>query len=314
MKVKIKKINKALLIRGIFAKKFLKGTESSFNRLNKITRNKVGKDIKGLFCETIYIYASDGTKIRTRIYRKNNDLNNRLAVLYLHGGGFVMSSPENDHVMIKKLVLEFDLVVVAPDYRIGNEGVYPNALDDCFDTFTYMKNNFRSLRIRHNGFIVVGGSAGGGLATAVTLKARDLRLNYINLLVLLYPMLNYKSNTRSMIDNDAPIWDYKMNKLAWSIYLRDVKYIDKYASPSLENDYARLPETIVMIGSLDPFLDETVDFVDKMKQVNGNVKIRVFRGAYHAFEVACPHAKISKKANEYIFKNLRIYLEKVRYI
>lgn len=314
MKVKLSDINKGLLFKAIISKPFMKANKTSFFVLNKLTRKNKGKNIRGLFCETIEIKRADSSIIRTRVYRKDNNLNNRIPVIYYHGGGYVMSSPEAEKKTIRRLVLDFDLVVIAPDYRIGAEGAFPSAFDDAYTTFLYVKDNYKKLRIRPKDSIVYGGSAGGGLASAVSLKARDEGINYISYLVLLYPMLDYKCSTSSMIDNNAPIWNYKMNKLAWSIYLKNSKIINKYASPSLETNYSGLPKTCVMVGNLDPFLDETHKYVTNLKKAKIPVEFTVFKGAYHAFEVAAPLAKISRNAKDYIFINIKTYLESIKYL
>ena len=299
MKVKIKDINKSLLVPGIISKLFFNSSKVSLAFAKYITRKNINKNIDGINSSTIYIKSFDNYLVRTRVFKKNNSTNN-LPLLFFHGGGFIMSSPEDEIKTIKRLVEKFNFIVYAPDYRIGKKGQFPNAFLDSYHSLLYLNTKYNGEEKEKRNITVYGSSAGGNLALSVALKARDNKLNCINLLIALYPMLDYTMSEKSMINNNAPVWNYKLNKLAWKTYLKNNNTPSKYASPILENDFTDLPETISFIGTLDPFFDETKLVVEKLKNKNVDVRFKTFNGAYHAFEIVVPKAKVSLEAIDFV--------------
>ena len=133
-----------------------------------------GKDVEGLKCEEVYVPSSDGShSIRVRLYRPLNYDGELPAMLYLHGGGYIMGIPEVSGDFYREVISKRPCVIVAPDYRKAYVKPYPGAFDDCYDTLLWLKENAASLGVAPDRMMVAGHSAGGGLAAAVTLKARD---------------------------------------------------------------------------------------------------------------------------------------------
>src|SRR5699024_5183934 len=100
---------------------------------------------------------------------------------------------------------------------------------------------------------------------------------------------------------DLRIWNGIFNKSAWGMYLRDLKTVDNipiYAAPSRAKDSSNLPPTYTFIGDLDPFRDETISFVQKLRQDGVPVEFHLYPGGVHGFESIAPQAELSKRANE----------------
>lgn len=145
---------------------------------------------------------------------------------------------------------------------------YPAALYDCYDALLWMKQKSTELKIRSNQIAVGGESAGGGLAAALTLYARDKKEVNIAFQIPLYPMIDDRNKTASALDNNAPIWNSRTNGWAWKLYLGDYygKDVPSYAAAARATDYSGLPPTITFVGELEPFRDEVITYVNHFKE------------------------------------------------
>lgn len=271
-----------------------------------------GQNIDGLQCEERYIKRTkDGTDLRIRIYRPKDASSDPLpAMLYLHGGGYMLGIPEQFPGVFESYIKAQPCIIVAPDYRKSIEAPFPAAFDDGYDTLLWLRDNAASLGAIKDQFIVAGHSAGGGLTAAITLKATDTKDVKIAFQMPAYPMIDDRQNTASNFENNAPIWDAKANKLGWRLYLRGVNPVPPYAAAARAVDYSRLPPTITFIGSIEPFKDETYAYINALKANNIPVKFQEFEGGFHAFEEAVPDAPISKKAKEFFYGAYREFVMK----
>lgn len=150
-----------------------------------------------------------------------------------------------------------------------------------------MKENASSLGIFPSKFMVAGHSSGRGLTAAVTLKARDTKEVEIAFQMPLYPMIDHRQDTESAKTmHSVPVWNSKTNAVAWNIYLNNSKgAVLPYASPSLNNDYKDFPPAITFVGDLEPFKDETINYVKASEQEQVPVKYKLFEGAFYGFEM-----------------------------
>lgn len=272
-----------------------------------------GSNIKGLHCEERFIPSKNGgPDIRIRIFRPNT--NETLpAMLYIHGGGYLIGIPEVGLDMIKAYLKKRPCVIIAPDYRKGLKEGYPNGFNDCYDSLLWMKENAADLNIRSDKFVVAGHSAGGGLTAAVTLKACDTRDANIAFQMPIYPMIDHRQNTASAIamDEGVPTWNARTNALGWDVYLQFIEgEVPAYASPALGTNYKHLPPTITFVGELEPFKDETINYVEALKKENVPVKFELFKGAYHAFETLAKNADVSKRANKFQYEAWAEYYDR----
>ena len=221
------------------------------------------------------------------------------AILWIHGGGHMLGVPEGDEWLLLTFAKEIGCIVVAPDYRLSPENPYPADLEDCYEALVWMTEN---LPIRKDRVAVVGGSAGGGIAAALTLMARDKKGQAIHYQVLFYSQLDYRMDTPSshqIADHRVP--GRSMALFSWKCYLGGLSGdVPVYASPAMEQDLSGLPPTYMMTGELDPFRDETITYAQRLMAAKVPVELHVVPGAYHAFDLV-QAAPISVKArNEYI--------------
>lgn len=256
---------------------------------------------RALRSEERWIPRPDGTRLRLRVYRATRATGPGPGILWLHGGGYVMGSPEQDGSTYLRLVAATGGTVVAPAYRLGPEAPYPAALDDAYLALLWLRDHAGDLGVRDDRLGVAGNSAGGGLTAAVTLLARDRGEVAIAFQMPLYPMIDDRCTTGSARENDAPVWDAATNRNAWRIYLGALAGspdVPAYAAPARATDLAGLPPAFTFVGELDPFRDEVVAYVERLRAAGVAVTFEVYPGCYHGFEVVAPRAAVSRRALE----------------
>ncbi len=261
--------------------------------------------------EEVEIPREDGSMLRLCVYTPKEKKENVPGLLWVHGGGYAIGSPEQDIGFIKSFVLESGCVVVAPDYTNSTDAPYPAALNDCYAALLWLKENGTGYGMREDQIFVGGNSAGGGLTAAITLYARDLGEVAIAFQMPLYPMLDDRMITESSQNNDAPIWNSASNEIAWKLYLGDAYGTDnvsKYASPARETDYSNLPPTLTYIGNIEPFTDETIQYVENLQAAGIDVSFRIFEGCFHGFDLFS-FATPAKEAREFLLNGFLYAVE-----
>jgi acetyl esterase/lipase len=254
---------------------------------------------RGLHAEERWIARPDGSRLRVRVYRGPGQREGVPGILWLHGGGYVLGSPEQDGAAYRRTVGATGGVVVAPAYRLGPEAPYPAALDDAYTALLWLRDHAAELGVREDQLAVAGNSAGGGLTAAVTLLARDRGEVSVAFQMPLYPMIDDRCTTESARENDSPVWDAVSNRSAWLVYLGDLAGSDDvppYAAPARATDLSRLPPAFTYVGGIEPFRDEVVGYVDRLRAAGVEVEFEVYRGCYHGFDVVAPRAEVSRRA------------------
>ena len=261
----------------------------------------------------IYIDRKDKSKLRVCLYsNKNSKSKYQLAVLWIHGGGYAMSVPEQDLIFFKQFVKKYNAVVIAPDYTKSLEKPFPAALEDVKLAFEFIKTQAEDLKVVADKIFVGGDSAGGGLAIALSLFSRDANDQSIACCFPIYPMISLR-HTETSKNNNMPVWNTKSNDCAWKLYLNgvDKQGLDfKYAVPAEETDYSNLPPMISYVGTEDPFYAETVEFIENLKNFQIEHRFKIFEGCYHGFDVACPKAAKSKQAKEFLMESFEFAYNK----
>ena len=254
--------------------------------------------------EEVYISREDGSSLRLRIYSPDEKQENVPGLLWIHGGGYAMGCPEQDFSYIQSFVDASGCVVVAPDYMNSPAAPYPAAFDDCYRSLLWLKENGKDYGMSDDKIFVGGNSAGGGLCAAVTLKARDTGDVNIAFQVPIYPMLDDRMVTQSSQNNDAPVWNSASNEIAWKLYLGNLYGTDcvpAYASPSRATDFSDLPPTLTYIGTVDPFYDETMEYVSNLRQAGIEVMCETYEGCFHGFDLLS-FSSPAKEAKEFLIE------------
>jgi len=250
------------------------------------------------------ISGADGRDMLLRVYEPaDRDLEEAPALLWIHGGGYVMGHPGYDDNLCLSMAEAAGCVVFSPDYRLAPEHPFPAGLEDCYATLCWIHRSAESLGIDRQRVAVAGPSAGGGLTAALSLLARDRGGPSICFQMPLYPMIDDRNITPSSREITHPaVWNEYNNIAAWEMYLGGRKDdVPPYAAPIRAADLTGLPPAYTCVGQLDPFRDETLEYVARLSQAGVDVEFHLYPGGYHAFEIAAPDAEISVRArNEYI--------------
>ena len=266
--------------------------------MKKLCRFLRGKHNKKMMYKQEYIERPDGSKLRICVYTPLEHKENVPGLLWMHGGGYAIGVPEQDDLYILNFVEASGCVVVSPDYTLSLDKPYPAALEDCYATLLWLRDNGETYGMRSDQIFVGGNSAGGGLAAAVSLYARDKGEVAIAFQIPLYPMLDDRP-TNSSTDNNDPVWSSVSNVASWKLYLGDLYGSDEipiYAAPSRAENLSGLPPALSYVGNLDPFHDENVTFFEKLKTHGVHVDFKVFDGCFHAFDQLHRDTEISKEA------------------
>lgn len=282
--------------------------ESTFRKINKVMLGSPAfRRIRGMAFEQVYIPRAEesavGGKLRLCVYSPLERREKVPGILWIHGGGYCIGIPEQDEGFIRRFVRWHNCVVVAPDYCLATKAPYPAALEDCYAALLWLKANAARYGINPSQLMVGGDSAGGGLTAALTIYARDKGEVSLAFQMPLYPMLDDRMLTKSSRNNDAPVWNTRSNESAWRLYLRELYQapdIPAYAAPGRLTDFAGLPPAATYIGTLDPFHDETVAYMEGLKAAGIPAEYREFEGCYHAFDMLAPKSAPAKEAAAFL--------------
>lgn len=247
----------------------------------------------------------DHPALRVRIYEPKEKKEILPGLLWIHGGGYVLGSPEENDLLCQRFVLEANCVVVSVDYRLAPEHPYPAPLEDCYAALQWFAEHAVELGVDRSRIGAAGASAGGGLTAGLSLLARDRKGPELCFQMPLYPMIDDRNISPSSLEiTDHMIWNHDLNEKGWSMYLNGANGsydVPAYAAAARATDLSGLPYTYTCVGQLDPFRDETLDYVTRLSRAGVDVEFHLYPGCYHAFEVVAPNAAISQRAtNEYV--------------
>lgn len=262
---------------------------------------------ENVITSTRYIQGQE-SELLVKVYEPKERTKSKLpVVLWIHGGGYVLGHPDGDDPLCERIVIRAESVVVSVDYRLAPEHPYPAAINDCYSALEWIVNNCEELGIDVNKIAIAGASAGGGLTAALALLARDRGEINIAFQMPLYPMIDDRNTTASSYEineeNMPRAWNRENNIAAWKMYLGSEasKEVSPYAAPAREKELAGLPPTYTCVGDLDPFRDETIDYVKRLASAGVPVEFHLYPGCYHGFDAIFNNVEISKRANsEYI--------------
>ncbi len=200
---------------------------------------------------------------------------------------------------------ELGVLVVSTDYRKAPEHPHPAQVDDCYAALCWMSDNATSLDFDPGRLAIFGGSAGGNLALATALKARDLAGPALSYVVALYPMVDHRNIASSAPEFTATWpWDRRANVEAWEWFLAGQEP-DGYAAPLHAEDLAGLPPTFIDVGTADLFLDENLALAQRLLAAGVSTELHVYPGVYHAAELYAPDAEVARHMWAVRFRALR---------
>ena len=206
-------------------------------------------------------------------------------LVWFHGGGWVLGNVDLADGSCRRLAVGADCVVVSVGYRLAPENKFPAAADDCYAATVWASENAASINADGSRVAVGGDSAGGNLAAAISLMARDKGGPRLVHQLLVYPVIERDFGTKSYEENangyqltrDDMVW-------FWDHYLRDESdAANPYAAPTQAKDLSGLPPALVVTAEYDPLRDEGEAYAQRLKQAGVSTTCIRYDGMIHGF-------------------------------
>ena len=251
------------------------------------------------------VAARDGARLPIRLYAPSNE---RLPVLlYFHGGGFTIGSIATHDTLCRVLAHKSGCAVVSLDYRLAPEHRFPTAHNDAWDAFDFVARQGAELSLDTSRMAVGGDSAGGTLAAACAIQARDQGLP-LALQMLFYPGTTAHQDTDShRLLADAPLLQAPLIDFFFGQYIPEHAQRDDWRfAPLLADDVEGVAPAWIGLAEVDPLVDEGIAYADKLRAAGVPVDLEIYRGVTHEFikmgravpEALQAHADAARALNE----------------
>jgi acetyl esterase/lipase len=219
----------------------------------------------------------------------------RPGLLWIHGGGYVIGTAEDDRARL--IAEQVGCRVVSVDYRLAPEHPFPAGVEDCHAALLWMFEHSSELAVDPSRIAIGGQSGGGGMAAGLTLLNRDRGGPRPALQLLLYPMIDNLHDTPSGRIVNHPVWNRDTSLRAWEMYLDGTPGhgASGYAAAARARDLAGLPPTYICVGTADLFRDEDIDYARRLVSAGVPTELAVFPGLYHGADLFAPGAAVSRR-------------------
>jgi acetyl esterase len=245
--------------------------------------------------------------VTVRVYRPKAPASGpRPGVFEIHGGGFMMGDIAMMDPWCQRVAAEIDAVVVSVEYRLAPEHPFPAGVEDCYAALVWTATEAKQLGIDPERIAIAGQSAGGGLAAATALLARDRGGPSICFQVLEIPELDDRLDTPSMLAfTDTPLWNRPNAVWSWKHYLGPDHQgeVSPYAAPARAENLAGLPPAYISTMEFDPLRDEGIIYGLRLLQAGVSVELHSYPGTFHG-SALLPSADVSRRNTEEVFAAL----------
>jgi acetyl esterase len=241
-------------------------------------------DESGLTIEDRFVPGPPGSpEVAVRVFRPRDAAVPLPAVIYLHGGGFVMGTVDVEHGAAVAVASALEVPVVSVEYRLAPESPFPAGIEDCYAALVWMHDNAEELGIDADRIAVLGRSAGGGLGGALALLTRDRGGPSLCFQCLGMPVLDDRLETTSMQSFvDTPLWNRPSAEISWQHYLGDDRSdVSPYAAPARASDLRDLPPAYISTNEYDPLRDEGIQYALRLLEAGVHVELHSFPGTFH---------------------------------
>jgi acetyl esterase/lipase len=248
--------------------------------------------------------VSLGDGVTVRVHEPANMVTPSPAILWIHGGGYVIGTARFDDRFCRSLARATGIPIAAVDYRLSPEHPYPIPLEDCHRALRWLSGErwVDSTRVA-----IAGASAGGGLAAALALRARDRGDVIPALQMLIYPMLDDRTSDRRDIDETSfRFWGRAENRFGWNSYLGQADR--DQAVPARQSVLSGVAPAWLGVGTADLFHDEGIAYAARLAAAGVPCDLDVVPGAFHGFDRFVPWARVSKRFVSNIQERLRLSL------
>jgi acetyl esterase/lipase len=237
--------------------------------------------------------------VMVRIYQPENRPETLPALLWIHGGGYVLGSVDGDELSAKAMTLGFNCVVASVEYRLAPEHPYPAPVEDCYAALKWLFDNASQFGVDPERIAIGGPSGGGGLAAGLGLLARDRGEVKVAYQYLIYPMIDDRNTAQADKDlPDTPVWSRANNLAAWRAYLGHEpggEDVSPYAAAARAEDVSGLPPTYIGVGTPDLFRDENFAYAQRLLAAGVPTEFHVYTDGFHGFERFAPESDAAQR-------------------
>jgi acetyl esterase/lipase len=236
-----------------------------------------------------------------RVYEPSGRSETLPALLWIHGGGYILGTIEWDDQQARQFALSLDCVVVSVGYRLAPEHPFPTPLEDCYAALIWLFEQAEALGVDRACIAIGGASAGGGLAAALAQLARDRNEVPIAYQLLIYPMLDDRNvNQPGDTVEDTVVWTRAHNLFGWRSYLGQepgTASTPSYASPGRTESLEGLPPAYVLVGDIDLFVEEDIEYARRLAAAGVPTELHVYSGGVHGFVGLGAATRLGARAN-----------------
>jgi acetyl esterase/lipase len=230
----------------------------------------------------------DDPRVVVRVHRPRGVTGPLPCVYSIHGGGYIFGTYDMDDLKFDSLCVDLQCVGVSVEYRLAPETPYPGPLEDCYAGLKWTHDHADELGVDATRIGIAGVSAGGGLAAALALLARDRGELPVHFQLLECPMIDDRQATSSSGRDGMLIWSRESNEFGWRSYLGDLYGTDDvpaYAAPARATDLTGLPPALVIVGGADGFRDEDIVYALRLSEAGVATELHVLPGAPHGVQM-----------------------------
>lgn len=298
------------------ALQFLSFSSVNIKKIYKLHRkvlnifNPYIKPLKPLYNLLDYKIFIEGREIPVRVFKPRKQEYCKV-LIFFHGGGWVTGNIDSYTNACSYMARHTKHTVVAVDYSLAPENPFPIGLHDCYEVTRVLYENPHLLQCKTEDITLIGDSAGGNLASAVSLMAKDRGEFKINKQILIYPSTYYDHSEKSPFpsiheNGENYIMTSKRLEEYMDLYVPDKnKRKDPYVAPLLAQDLKDQPKTLIITAEFDPLRDEGESYGARLINFGNSVKIYRLKGALHGFFSLPWKSKYVKKS----YKIINLFLK-----
>ena len=239
-------------------------------------------------------------EVRVLVYRPTTTSTPLPALLWIHGGGYVLGSADESDLRVKSTVSAVGCAAVSVDYRLAPETPHPGPVEDCYAALRWLYSHAGELGVDPTRIAIAGPSAGGGLTAGLALLARDRGEVPLVFQLLIFPMLDDRTVTAAEPHpyTGEFVWTPEANRFGWTALLGQEPGgpdISPYAAAARAEHLEGLPPTFISVGTLDLFLEEDLEYARRLIRAGVPTELHVYPGAFHGFHMVAD-AKVSLSA------------------
>ncbi len=245
-------------------------------------------------------------ELAVRVYLPKHRIGTTGALLYIHGGGFVVGSLDSEHAGVCNFANDLGVPIVSVDYRLAPEATYPEPVDDCYAALLWLHAHTEEFDIDPERIAIIGLSAGGGLSASTVLRAKSEGGPAICHQFLGIPELDDRLQTPSMTQfTDTPLWNRPNAIVSWEFYLSprynpgaDDVPVEAAPARATAEDVKGLPPAFISAMEFDPLRDEAIYYALTLLEAGVPVELHVYPGTFHGSSLFTEAAVSQRQQND----------------